>query len=105
MADSTGTTPSKGESDEASKQHRLLEKLNEEAQDNLKMTPDKSEFDEGIKIIGSFRDIKKRISFHDQEVVEVDVIDLDEQDDKYIDMPQEQMEEWLKLRQKIQHDK
>ena len=60
-----------------------------------------AEFDEPIKIIESFKNVTRKISYHDDEVREIDMEAFTEVDNKYIDLDIEKMKEWIKIKREF----
>jgi len=48
---------------------------------DLNNSPEKEDFDEGIKIVPSFKAVTKRVSFHNDEIVEIDLTDAEPKED------------------------
>ena len=65
----------------------------------MKQNEDKEDFDEPIKMISSFKNLTKRVNYHDDEIVEQEVDVDDEGEDSYIDMDMSKMRDWVKIKQ------
>ena len=63
--------------------------INQQADDEV---VEVDEFDEPVRILQSFKQVKEKIHMHDDEIIE---IRAKESDDKFIEMDIEKAKEWI----------
>jgi len=56
-----------------------------------KASPEREDLDEGIKLVPSFKTLTKRVNFHDNEIVEIDLTEAEPKEDQFIDLSIDKM--------------
>ena len=87
--------------DDQENQHKVLERLNEEAEEVRVANKDENELDEGVKIIEHLSELKKRVFKRDDEIIEIDLTEEEQKQDTFIALEIEEMHKWVQTRNEI----